>query len=68
MVDITVTEARRHFGRLLKTAQAEHVQILKRGEVAAFVVSADEYQRLITAKLTGERDASGAGTPGAVES
>ena len=57
MLDVTVTEARRHFGRLLKTVQDEHVQILRRGEVAGFVISANEYQKLVASAA--QRDESG---------
>jgi len=54
MIDITMTEARRHFGRMLKTVQTEPAQILKRGKVAAFVVSAEEYQEFVAAGLAAD--------------
>ena len=59
MADVTVTDARRRFGRLLKTAQGEDVKILRRGKVAAFVISAAQFQKLVAAKLAREADASG---------
>ena len=59
MADVTVTDARRRFGRLLKTAQGEDVKILRRGKVAAFVIWAAQFQKLVAAELAREADASG---------
>ena len=42
MKSFTASDARRRFGRLLKTAQREPVTITKNGRVAAVVISASD--------------------------
>ena len=44
--NVTATEARRHFGRMLKDAQSDPVFISKDGRVTAVMLSFDALKRL----------------------
>ena len=46
MKEVTATEARRHFGRLLDTAQTGPVRITRYGKAAAVLVSVERFERL----------------------
>lgn len=47
MAEMTATDAKNKFGQVLEMAQAEPVAIQKNGRDVAYVVSAEQYQRLI---------------------
>lgn len=46
MKTVTVTEARRHFGALLKDVQHEPVLIFRRNGTSVVFVSIEEYERI----------------------
>ena len=47
MAEMTATDAKNRFGELLDMARAEPVAIQKSGRVAAYVLSAEQYEALI---------------------
>lgn len=49
MVTISASEARKSFAHVVETAQHEAVVVERRGEAQAVVVSATEYDRLMSA-------------------
>lgn len=49
MTRITTTDAKNKFGQVLDLAQAEPVHVQKHGRDIAVIVSAAEYQRLLSA-------------------
>jgi antitoxin Phd len=63
MSNITVTQARRRFGEMLSDAQNDAVFVSKRGEPAAVVVSAEEFERLLKRGSSDADDAIHSFTP-----
>lgn len=47
MAEMTATEAKNKFGDLLEMARSEPVAIQKNGRVAAYVISPEQFQRLV---------------------
>lgn len=47
MAEMTATDAKNRFGELLEMARTEPVAIQKSGRVAAYVVSAEQYEALV---------------------
>ena len=46
MAEITATEAKNRFGELLEMARTEPVAIQKNGRVAAYMVSAEQFEQM----------------------
>jgi prevent-host-death family protein len=47
MAEMTATDAKNRFGDLLELARTEPVAIQKNGRVAAYVISPEQFQRLV---------------------
>jgi prevent-host-death family protein len=46
MAELTATEAKNRFGEMLEMARTEPVAIQKSGRIAAYLVSAEQYERM----------------------
>ncbi len=46
MLQVSATEAKVHFGKLIDTARREAVSIEKQGRSVAVILSSEEYERL----------------------
>lgn len=46
MTEMTATDAKNRFGELLEMARSEPVAIQKNGRVAAYVVSAEQFEQM----------------------
>ena len=46
MTEVTATDAKNRFGELLEMARSEPVAIQKNGRIAAYVVSAEQFEQL----------------------
>jgi prevent-host-death family protein len=55
---VNATEARNHFGQMLKHAQLEPVMIVKSGRPPVMLISAEHYDELLLAHVPRPRSAS----------
>jgi prevent-host-death family protein len=47
MAEMTATDAKNKFGEVLEMARTEPVAIQKNGRIAAYVISPEQFQRLV---------------------